>query len=304
MFSWPKIKKLYPLHIITLFYIAITVIISQWNNLNLKHAVLNLFSFFANITLTQSWFPSKIVFFSYNGVAWYLSVCVFLYFAFPFINKTLKKLSNKSLIIIAVVIYLTQMVLSVGVNMIPVNICFLDISESFYDWITYTLPIFRAGDFTIGCILGYLYISKKTEFESEAQKNDTAKYTFFEIIVLIVLSVALYLSKIYLWHNSKLMDGLLNTTIVFLPSSVLLVYVFAKNKGLITRALTNRVTVYLGDISSFIFLFHQLPIKTLHIRQNNLSGFEELLIILMATLVLSELYRILSKYIKSRKKAV
>ena len=121
---------------------------------------------------------------------------------------------------------------------------------------------------------------------------------------MIVLAVALYLSKIYLQHNSKLMDGLINTTIVFLPSSVLLVYIFAKNEGLITKVLTNKVTIYLGDISSFIFLFHQVPIKTLHIRQNGLNGVEELVIILAVTLLLSEMYRRLSKYIKSKKKAV
>ena len=153
-FSWSKIRKLYPLHIITLVYIAITVIISDWGNFGLKHIALNLFSFLNNITLTQSWLPSKRVYFSYNGVAWYLSVCVFLYFVFPYINKKLKTLSKKSLIILAASIYLIMLALSVCVCMIPVNISFLDVSESFCDWITYTLPLFRTGDFTIGCILG------------------------------------------------------------------------------------------------------------------------------------------------------
>jgi len=43
-----------------------------------------------NITLLQTWFPYAPINVSLNGVAWYLSVTLFLYFMFPYIARLIR----------------------------------------------------------------------------------------------------------------------------------------------------------------------------------------------------------------------
>ena len=83
LFAVHKIKKLYPLHLIMLFW---GVVFSY-----LKHGSVkgSFFKLLVSIPLIQTWFPKNYQ--AINNVAWYLSVCLFLYFMFPCLLPVVKK---------------------------------------------------------------------------------------------------------------------------------------------------------------------------------------------------------------------
>ena len=48
-----------------------------------------------------------------------------------------------------------------------------------------------------------------------------------------------------------------STAVIWLPFAAVTVYIFALGTGLVPRLLTNRVTVFLGNISAWFYLIHQ-----------------------------------------------
>lgn len=77
LFSIKKIRKLYPLHLLMLFFGVVYLMLQGETIIGvLKRLAIT-------IPLIQTWFP--VGYQAINSVAWYLSVCVFLYFCFHFL---------------------------------------------------------------------------------------------------------------------------------------------------------------------------------------------------------------------------
>ena len=83
---------------------------------------------------------------------------------------------------------------------------------------------------------------------------------------------------------------------------------FAKNMGFITKVLTNRFLVFLGNISSYMFLIHfVITVTTITVFENLgiiLNFWQGNLVILLefvVTVVLSELYIKISKVFIAKK---
>lgn len=90
-FSLKRIAKLYPLHIITMLFavpLAIQILMESFSKKALVYFIEQLG---LNITLTQSWIARSGIYFSLNGVAWYLSASLFIYMFFPIIHSLIKK---------------------------------------------------------------------------------------------------------------------------------------------------------------------------------------------------------------------
>ena len=233
-FSIKKIAKLYPLHLIC---IIAALFLFGFDGITTIRQLL------FNIPLLQAWIPNAT--FSINAVAWYLSLSLFLYFMFPLIRKWIKKEKDrKNLIWIAVAIYILQTWLSYAFSLTY----FSDMK-----WITYCWPIFRLGDFTIGCIVGHLYGTRKAK--QKAIKYQTFKYTLIELATLIAI---LGLEYLILREVRPFSDDWRRYNVIYTPISVLTVYLFTIKAGLLTRLLTNKVTIYLGNISGYAFLIHKL----------------------------------------------
>ena len=113
-----------------------------------------------NILLIQSWIPDMNVYFSLNGVSWYLSACVFIYAMFPLVLSFIRKTSKYSIVFI-ICIYFLQIIIGIGITMYPVQELFNNFD--IIHWTTYICPLFRLGDFVIGGYLGYLFTHIKLE---------------------------------------------------------------------------------------------------------------------------------------------
>ena len=240
-FSIKKIKKLYVLHIL----IAINMLVAFAINYKefFENKVVCFFTTLANFLLIQSWIPIYSVYFSLSGQTWYLSVCVFLYFMFPFILKQLKKISNnKKIFFMAFTVYVVRSSIEILLAIIFKDKGVYHVSY----WFTYVCPLFRLGDFYVGCCAGYLFRHYKIRL-------GTINATLLEALTFILIFISQTVLKGKLYP--------LGTATIFLPSSVLLVYLFALNKGWISRILTCKPLVFIGDISGHMFLIHMIVIR-------------------------------------------
>ena len=111
LFSINKIKKLYPLHIITMCCaIVLSVASIIHSGLKIKSIIGLFLKIFLNVTLLQTWIPSSSINTSLNGVAWYLSVTLFLYFLFPWIKRIIERNSLVKLCIMCGIILITEII--------------------------------------------------------------------------------------------------------------------------------------------------------------------------------------------------
>ena len=257
-FTWQKVGRLYLLHIITLIA-TIPFFIWTWGSLltPLFFKTVTL-----NILLLHSWSANASTYFSFNAVSWYLSTCVLLYFCFPFIRKLILRYTKSyhGLLCIAIT-FIVQLTLAYLTNITQVPLSY---SDNFNKWFTYVCPLFRLGDFFIGCNLGYLFIQRDN---CSSKVSVTIKELF--ILCLTVLSLYIYNSQISLgaWEWSRY-------TLLYLPSSILLVYAVAENQGYFSKILCNKFFVHIGNISAYTFLIHPVIIRYVNRLSIIIRGYE------------------------------
>lgn len=258
-FTFQKIRKLYGLHIVTM---VLTLIPLAFGGIEGTASLLA--KTLLNVFLVQTWVPIITINVSLNGVAWFLSVMAFQYFCFPSIAYWLKGNCNvKKAALLSVIIWILMLFLS---------LCFIDfygIDGNFFKYFTKFCPLFRLGDFSIGCIWGR--IIKLSETKISRFDLSKRKASIGECTIFIVAAGIIVLSKQP--HTSMIAKWIWNPTSVWLMCSVLLVIMFFLKKGMITEWLTNRKTlVWLGNISGEMFLIHYVVLFYSQGIQNRMLG--------------------------------
>lgn len=181
-----------------------------------------------HIFLIQSWSSDKSTFFSLNSPSWSISAEAFFYFCFPFLILLRRK---------AILIFLS----------ILIAILYVNISSSVENkhyWL-YINPAIRLAEFLLGIFLYDIFSNLKK------WKLGTGS----ELFALFVLATFLYFHKevpisyrysIYYW----------------IPMFVLL-GVFATSTGFLSKILSNKTLVYLGEASFSFYLIHYLVIQNI-----------------------------------------
>lgn len=265
-FSLNKIKKLYLLHI------CMIIILLPLNALHTKSFLINLKELLIPFFLIQSWFKDIDIIYLHNTPSWYLSCIMFIYFFIPVILKIIKRIrKRKTVILLSLLAIIYQIVLGY--------------SGFIY---TYTFPLSRIADVYVGCNLGYLFLTQPQNEE----KEHIFKYTFYEIISILITVILCYLCSKYS----------LDKTYFLLIGSLLLVYLFALNKGFISQVLNNRLFVYLGNLSNYIFLVHMAVIRWSivlfkHILKIDLIGWPLFIISFILTIISCEIWKRLDDWL-------
>lgn len=250
-FSLKKVWKLYPLHVLTMLPIlALDIYMRPSTGMTAGYIITETA---ANLLLVQAWLPKYA--FSLNGVAWYLSVSVLLYFLFPYILACIRAYrSRRAAFAACAVLFAVQ-----------IGLCALAaplgraLYGEYYDysgfafWLGYIAPPVRAIDFAVGCNLGYIFLTRRP---GECESRRASAALELACIVLLALAVLIFKSG-----RSFLALQEFRSAVLFLPFSAAAVYLFAVGRGVIPRLLTNRVTVYLGDMSAWFYLIHQDVIR-------------------------------------------
>lgn len=128
--------------------------------------------------------------------------------------------------------------------------CNLGWSNEFLKWVTYISPFYRVGDFIIGLVAGYIFVSRREE------KSKTVYSVLeIEVAILIILQVIIYDRGVIQAANWMF-------SLFWLPTSVMFIYLSAVNKGILSRFLSKSdILVWIGNISADAFLIHHICIK-------------------------------------------
>lgn len=152
-------------------------------------------------------------------------------------------------------------------------------------------PFWVFDVFFVGCCLGKWY---NENMNIRNKEFSPLKVSVFEVLATVITVFA------FVWckqkHENVVLIATQNWTTIYIPLAVMWIILFVYNKGIITKLLTNRITVFIGNISAYTFLIHyvitqyiNLAKKLLNIDlsrlQNILLIFIELFITVVATVI-------------------
>ena len=223
-----RFVKFYPLHWITLL---LAIPLSLYAALGWK----NMLVFGANFLLVQSWIPISTVYYSYNGVSWFLSDMIFLVAAFPFVFRWLSSGNKRRVyLLFAGIAYCCLCIVTPEVHR---------------NTILYVNPLVRLCDFTVGILAGMWYQrlveNKAAVALVQRHKSLTAIVSLLSFLILVLLSV-------FVPAEYTLMAW------IFWPAIVILLLSVSLNTGgLLATPILHR----LGTISFPFYMIHQLVIR-------------------------------------------
>ena len=252
-----KIKKLYLLHVLT----TLANIIFSFVGDKTESIERLLTRLLANLLLIQEWLPLNER--SMNGVSWFLCPLFLSYFIFPFIiNKMKEKYTNRKALFSIITLYIIQVIVCLISKNIPLN----EYEENMFlvynvsNWVIYNHPITRVMEIIIGYNLGYLYINKT--------KTNINKATLKEALVLLLILLSLILSTLTI-IKAEYQQLIINPnnwwrmSVLYTPTTCLLIYLFAFEEGKISKILVNKTTLYFAKISPYGFLIHYVVFRYL-----------------------------------------
>lgn len=249
VFAKNKISKLYKLHLIALICCFLLGILLK------KQYLLNIIALLLDVLLVQSWIPNADIYFSLNGVSWYLSDYLFLSFMFLPILYILSGLRRKDAVakkFFCLLFGIIGIEGLVAVSAYLLSRTYCANMDDIQHWLTYIFPLSRLLDFTAGCIVGVLY----TDYYKDVQIKHLNMIEF----LAVMLTVICYLINNY--EIKPLGARCFRYSFVYIISSCLLVFCVAKENGFFTKRLIKiRCLNYIGDISGQAFLIHQVVIK-------------------------------------------
>lgn len=195
-----------------------------------------------NLFLLQSWIPVKAVYFSLNSVSWSISAEAFFYALFPFLlvafdqagtRRTWRIMVAWGVALLGTALLWSAMFPTAGMNDTPSHYVF------------YINPAVRLYEFAFGVALGLAFL-----------KTARRSSNLWEEIAALALTVVSFAMLAYLHVPIALA-----LSILFIPAAVGLVFVFARGGGPISRLLSRRALLLLGEASFMLYMIHQLALR-------------------------------------------
>ncbi|MCU7247835.1 acyltransferase family protein [Pseudomonas koreensis] len=247
-----RIARLWPVHVFALCVLVVFVradsVTFDGQGLFSKPVQLGL-----NLTLMHSIFPFEKIMFSWNSVSWSISTEFFFYLAFPFLvigirNNWLIKLLLTTLVSAIFVFSMTvfsktQSGQDIGINM-------------FYA--AYSNPLFRGVEFVLGMSLWVVWDRYVRSYQ--------ATYLFWSAVEIVAVLFAVWwvcygiahaITYLDNFESARLMVSTMGSCWVF----AILIGVVASGRGIVGSVLSNRVLVYLGEISFSSYMIHLVLLK-------------------------------------------
>lgn len=205
------------------------------------HEIKGKVSLILDLLLMQSWVSDSAVWRSYNGLSWFLSTLLFCYLMLPvahyLFDKVCEGKQKKYLLLIMMQAFTISLIL-----------CFV-IQNNVEYWL-YAFPPVRLLDFYSGYVLAKIYIKRDL---IRIEKDGVKKYTIFEILLFVNMFILMF---VYPFVNV----GLRRQALYF-PFSLCVVYLFAIGKGRMSKILSMKWVVKIGNNSFYYYISHQVIFK-------------------------------------------
>ncbi len=234
-----RFARVYPVHFLTFWLtVPIELLVDDIGKV-FNYVVIGVM----NILLLQIYYPSERVNHSFNGPSWTIAIELVFYAIFPLVllKTNRQRVIRQHPAIFIALLYLALVLTAwLATRYIP---------RPIGPWVAGTLPPLRCLEFIMGIFLFYLFDANREglRYKSLAGVLEVA------VIGLVIGTYALipFLPKIY------------NDGIYFIPSVVLLIYVFAYEKGFLSGWFSHPKAVLLGEISFSFYMFHIVVITAM-----------------------------------------
>lgn len=254
-FMAARIARIFPMHFITLLvaipltYSVLRPIDGMW--------VAKLIS---NGLLVQGFIPVQELCFSFNIVSWSISDELFFYCMFPLLILFGNKIGMKKSGIVLLILVITNILL------------FFLLPGQLHHIFLYVSPFVRIIDFIIGIALFEVFWWLKN-------KPTAWNFSYLEwgSVLLFILFFSLH----------EFVPEGLRYSIFYWPAMCMILLVFAFQKGAISRFLSCRIMVFLGEISFSFYLIHWLAIRYIGIVNKRFFSYEEGILFALAIFVFS-----------------
>ncbi|WP_316396924.1 acyltransferase [Bradyrhizobium sp. 33ap4] len=200
-----------------------------------------------NLLLVQSWIPAKSFYLSLNGVSWSISNELFFYLALPLIVTNLRKPLAILGLSVGIVLLFCLLVEQNGIS------CDFNAGEITAYGLIYANPLVRIFEFVMGVLAARLFLDRRVRFEGTlAEVSALATVVAFLVLCPAIAAMPSFIAS----TGSAFAFWFLNCGgVVFFA---LLIYSLAGNAGAISRTLSARWLVFLGEISFSIYMTHQI----------------------------------------------
>ena len=226
-----RLIRIYPLHLLTAAPFVLLFLAGRGGD--------TLQSVIANLSLMQSWIPSKAFYFSLNDPSWSLSDEIFFYGAFA----GLARVPTRRLALFATALLGVAAVIVLLLIVHHHASWSIDGDVGFPHWLTYINPAVRLLDFVVGMLL----------HRCPRPRLSRRLWTAGEAAAALALVVAAYAS------TTLDLPQVLRAQLLYLPLMALVIHVFAAGGGLLSAWLCDARLVLLGDASFALYMIH-LPI--------------------------------------------
>ncbi len=246
-----RLAKIYPLHLVT-FIIALCMSFVTGVKFNIIKTFLHVFML-QEFTLSEDMLKYG------TGLSWFLGALFFCYLLFPFLYRQLIVSRNKVFGALLTIYILLALSIESCCN------------NSAIDDFIFAFPPLRVIDFAVGIIAYRLYTAPfSIHFRQWIDRQSATKLSILEIIIVVSVSALTYIPYCLLpsWIRFA--------PLFWLPFS-LLIYWFAissNNKGIITKLLSQRALVFLGNISFEIYMLHGIVITAFVFVWGRLFGYD------------------------------
>lgn len=215
------------------------------------------------------WVPGICLEINYPG--WSLSAELFFYLSFPFLMNIFKKLSNRKLVIVTLVIWALSTIS---------HILLVKMSDNSMKWGEFILfnPLFNINAFVFG--MASSIVLKRRIHKLEI--NNFLSSSIFLVFCLILFLIIATDNFILPWGHNGL----------FAPLFVLIIISLQLNSGIISKLFSLRPLVFLGEISYGIYIL-QHPVrlwfeemtKNYHIGKSSIFYLYLLILILVSAII-------------------
>ncbi|OJA47846.1 acyltransferase family protein [Burkholderia ubonensis] len=235
-----RIAKIWPLHLATLalYFLLIGGSLTFW------WKAMAPWAFASVVALLQAWIPNPEIYFAMNGSAWTLSVELFFYVCFPVLCPIVRRAPRiAGFASIAAVLAYAFVMSHVARGLDEAGLYSV-------------IPFSRIAEFVVGAAVAEL------RFAQPSMKPSASVAGAIEISLLVLVVVWNYLIG-STWEGAAAVVGTALATLWrhtgSTPVFALLLYFYSFNRGIVSRFLSSKTLIILGETSFALYLV-QLPV--------------------------------------------
>lgn len=223
-FLLKRFARIYPVHLLMLaffcYYFNNTWVMDQQS------------SILYNLFLVQSFIPVAHTYWGFNAVSWSISTEAFFYISF----LLLCLLKPKYLGCLFVVL----------ISMLVAGHLHQFQSRDIMVWTYYINPVSRSVDFIAGMLLYHLYEFSKDKKITALLSSTTAKVaSIFVMVVFMAIAIKTQFTKSFRYD------------LYYIIPMSFIIFTFSVSNGAISKFLSHRILVTLGESSFCLYMIHQ-----------------------------------------------